>query len=33
VTLDEVRIECGFPADDNTAEVCRELGGGQTTAG
>lgn len=25
VTLDELRIECAFPADDETAEVCREL--------
>ena len=25
VTLDELRIECTFPADDATAEVCRAL--------
>jgi transcriptional regulator with XRE-family HTH domain len=25
VTLDELRIECAFPADDATAELCREL--------
>jgi hypothetical protein len=26
VTLEELRIECSFPADEATAEVCRELG-------
>jgi hypothetical protein len=25
VTIDELRIECLFPADDSTAEVCRSL--------
>lgn len=25
VTLDELRIECAFPADEATAELCREL--------
>lgn len=25
VTLDEVRIDCTFPADEHTARVCREL--------
>jgi transcriptional regulator with XRE-family HTH domain len=25
VTLDEVRIDCTFPADEHTAQVCREL--------
>lgn len=25
VTLDELRIECAFPADDATAEICRTL--------
>jgi transcriptional regulator with XRE-family HTH domain len=25
VTLDELRIECAFPADDATAELCRDL--------
>jgi hypothetical protein len=25
VTIDELRIECLFPADDKTAEVCRSL--------
>jgi transcriptional regulator with XRE-family HTH domain len=24
LTLDELRIECSFPADDNTAAICRE---------
>jgi hypothetical protein len=33
VTLEEVRIECAFPADDETADACRELGRGDTTAG
>jgi transcriptional regulator with XRE-family HTH domain len=28
VTLDEVRIDCTFPADDHTAQVCRELADG-----
>jgi transcriptional regulator with XRE-family HTH domain len=27
VTIDELRIECLFPADDKTAEVCRSLAG------
>jgi hypothetical protein len=27
VTIDELRIECLFPADDNTAAVCRSLAG------
>ena len=26
VTLDELRIECMFPADDATAEFCRKVG-------
>ena len=26
VTIDELRIECLFPADDRTAEVCRTVG-------
>jgi hypothetical protein len=25
VTLDEIRIDCTFPADDHTAAVCAEL--------
>jgi hypothetical protein len=25
VTIDELRIECTFPADDATAELCRTL--------
>lgn len=25
VTLDDLRIECAFPADDTTAEICRTL--------
>ena len=25
VTLDELRIECAFPADDRTAAICTEL--------
>ena len=25
VTIDELRIECAFPADDSTAELCRRL--------
>jgi hypothetical protein len=25
VTLDELRIECAFPADDHTAAVCAAL--------
>jgi hypothetical protein len=25
VTLDEIRIECAFPADESTAELCRLL--------
>jgi hypothetical protein len=25
VTIDELRIECTFPADDSTAERCRAL--------
>lgn len=25
VTVDELRIECAFPADDATAELCRAL--------
>ena len=25
VTIDELRIECSFPADETTAEVCRAL--------
>lgn len=28
VTLDEVRIECSFPADDHTAAVCAKLASG-----
>ena len=28
VTLDEVRIECAYPADDATASFCRALAGG-----
>jgi transcriptional regulator with XRE-family HTH domain len=27
VTLDELRIECAFPADDHTASVCHDLRG------
>ena len=27
VTLDELRIECMFPADDMTAEFCRNVSG------
>jgi len=27
VTIDELRIECLFPADDKTADVCRSLAG------
>jgi hypothetical protein len=27
VTIDELRIECLFPADERTAEVCRKLAG------
>jgi hypothetical protein len=27
VTLDELRIECSFPADDATAEFCRKVAG------
>ena len=27
VTLEELRIECAFPADDATASFCRELAG------
>ncbi len=29
VTLDELRIECAFPADDATAEFCQELARGE----
>jgi transcriptional regulator with XRE-family HTH domain len=29
VTLDEVRIECAFPADDHTAAVCVQLAAGE----
>ncbi|MGH9839725.1 MAG: hypothetical protein ACREEM_13165 [Blastocatellia bacterium] len=25
VTIDELRIECAFPADDATAEICQAL--------
>jgi hypothetical protein len=25
VTLDELRIECSFPADESTGRLCREL--------
>jgi transcriptional regulator with XRE-family HTH domain len=32
VTLDELRIECAFPADDATAEFCKELAQERTTA-
>lgn len=28
VTLDEMRIECAFPADESTAELCRQLAHG-----
>jgi hypothetical protein len=27
VTLDELRIECMFPANDATAELCRQMSG------
>ncbi len=30
VTLDELRIECMFPVDEETARRCRELAGGPT---
>ncbi|MBW8881934.1 MAG: helix-turn-helix transcriptional regulator [Asticcacaulis sp.] len=29
VTLDELRIDCTFPADDHTASVCRKLATGE----
>jgi transcriptional regulator with XRE-family HTH domain len=29
VTLDEIRIECTFPADAETAALCRQLAGGE----
>ncbi|NMW23686.1 transcriptional regulator, partial [Rhodanobacter denitrificans] len=29
VTLDELRIDCTFPADDHTAAVCAELAAGE----
>lgn len=29
VTLDELRIDCAFPADEATAEVCRQLESGE----
>jgi transcriptional regulator with XRE-family HTH domain len=29
VTIDEIRIECAFPADDATSRFCRELAGPQ----
>lgn len=32
VTLDELRIECWFPVDDSTAELCRALARGEATA-
>jgi hypothetical protein len=25
VTLDELRVECAFPADEETADLCRAL--------
>jgi len=31
VTIDDLRIECSFPADEATAEVCRALGRTSTT--
>lgn len=33
VTLDEMRIDCAFPADDHTAAVCAELAGTARAAG
>lgn len=32
VTLDELRIDCTFPADDHTAAVCAELAAGETSS-
>ena len=32
VTLDEIRIDCTFPADDFTAAVCADLAAGKMTA-
>jgi len=29
VTLDELRIDCAFPADDHTAQVCARLASGE----
>jgi hypothetical protein len=31
VTIDDLRIECSFPADEATAELCRALGRTATT--
>jgi transcriptional regulator with XRE-family HTH domain len=33
VTLDELRIECAFPADEATAALCRTLAGEEMVAG
>lgn len=33
VTLDDLRIECAFPADDATAEVCQALARDESAAG
>ncbi|TPG08403.1 XRE family transcriptional regulator [Rhodanobacter glycinis] len=32
VTLDELRIDCTFPADDHTAAVCAELAAGEASS-
>jgi len=33
VTLDELRIDCAYPADDLTTAVCRRLAAGEMTSG
>jgi len=32
ITLDELRIDCAFPADDHTARICAQLAAGQEPA-